>query len=141
VHTNGKVTRAYLGIVPQDVTPALARAFGQKETRGGLVGDVSANGPAAKSGLENCDIILNIDGKPVANNNDLRMTISMMAGSVAAGATAVARRNMSKNTLPRRRSVTCPVRYCRTAAGAANSAIRSRSNSFKRSRQNRSGAA
>ncbi len=76
---HGKVTRAYLGIVPQDVTPALAKAFGQKETRGALVGDVSANSPAAKSGLEKGDIILGIDGKPVANSNDLRMTISMMA--------------------------------------------------------------
>jgi serine protease Do len=76
---NGKVTRAYLGIVPQDVTPAIAKAFGQKEPRGALVGDVSANSPAQKSGLKNGDIILDVNGKPVAGSNDLRMTISMMA--------------------------------------------------------------
>ena len=38
---NGKVTRAYLGILPQDVTPAIAKAFGVKEATGALVGDVT----------------------------------------------------------------------------------------------------
>jgi len=76
---HGKVTRAYLGIVPQDVTPAIAKAFGMKEPGGALVGDVSANSPASRSGLEKGDIILDLNGKPVANSNDLRMAISMMA--------------------------------------------------------------
>src|SRR6266567_2728193 len=77
--THGHVVRSYLGIVPQDVTPAIARAFGVTETRGALVGDVSANSPAAKSGLEKGDVILDLDGKPVGSSNDLRMSISMMA--------------------------------------------------------------
>ena len=75
---NGKVTRAYLGILPQDVTPAMAKAFGATETRGALVGDVSPNSPAQRSGLERGDIVLDVNGKPVAGSNDLRMTISMM---------------------------------------------------------------
>jgi serine protease Do len=75
---HGKVTRAYLGIVPQDVTPDIARQFGEKEARGALVADVSAGSPAQKSGLERGDIILDVNGKPVAGSNDLRMTISMM---------------------------------------------------------------
>jgi serine protease Do len=76
---HGKVTRAYLGIVPQDVTPDIARQFGQKEARGALVADVSAGSPAQKSGLERGDIILDVNGKPIADSNELRMTISMMA--------------------------------------------------------------
>jgi serine protease Do len=76
---NGKVTRAYLGIVPQDVTPAIAKAFGEKDVSGALVGDVSADSPAQKAGLEKGDIILSVNGKAVGNSNDLRMTISMMA--------------------------------------------------------------
>jgi len=49
---SGKVTRAYIGILPQDVTPAIASAFGQKEAHGALVGDVTPNGPAQKSGIQ-----------------------------------------------------------------------------------------
>jgi len=76
---HGKVTRAYLGILPQDVTPDLAKQFGEKEARGALVADVSAGSPAEKGGLERGDIILDVNGKPVTDSNDLRMTISMMA--------------------------------------------------------------
>jgi serine protease Do len=75
---HGSVTRGYLGIVPQDVTPNLAKEFGEKEARGALVADVSAGSPAQKSGLERGDIIVEVNGKPVADSNDLRMTISMM---------------------------------------------------------------
>jgi len=76
---NGKVTRAYLGIVPQDVTPAMAKAFGEKEPHGALVGDVSPDSPAQRSGLLKGDIILELNGKPVEDANQLRMSISMMS--------------------------------------------------------------
>jgi len=75
----GKVTRAYLGILPQDVSPAIAKSFGVKEYTGALVGDVTADSPAQKAGLKNGDIILELNGKPVADANELRMNISMMA--------------------------------------------------------------
>jgi serine protease Do len=75
---NGKVVRAYLGILPQDVTPGMAKAFGQKEARGIVVGDVTPNSPAQHSGIERGDILLEVDGKPVTDSNALRMSISMM---------------------------------------------------------------
>jgi serine protease Do len=75
---NGKVTRAYLGIYPQDVTPAIAKAFGEKDPRGVLVGDVSPNSPAQAAGLRRGDIILEVNSKPITDSNQLRMTISMM---------------------------------------------------------------
>ena len=70
---NGKVTRAYLGIVPQDVTPAIAKAFHVKATRGALVGDVSPDSPAQQAGIQKGDIILDVNGKPVTDANQLRM--------------------------------------------------------------------
>ncbi len=76
---HGKVTRGYLGIVPQDVTPAISKAFNDTNASGALVGDVSANSPAQKGGLQRGDIITAVDGKPVADANDLRMKISTMA--------------------------------------------------------------
>jgi len=75
---NGHVTRAYLGIYPQDVTPAMARAFGEKESQGIVIGDVSPDSPAKAAGLERGDIVLSVNGKPVADSNQLRMSISMM---------------------------------------------------------------
>ena len=75
---NGHVTRAYLGIYPQDVTPAMAKAFGEKDSQGIVVGDVSPNSPAKEAGIQRGDIILQINGKPVTDSNQLRMSISMM---------------------------------------------------------------
>lgn len=76
--TNGKVVRAYMGILPQDLTPEMAKAFGEKEARGVVVGDVTPNSPAQEGGLQRGDIILDVDGKPVTDSNQLRMSISMM---------------------------------------------------------------
>jgi serine protease Do len=75
---NGHVTRAYLGIYPQDVTPAMAKAFGEKEAQGIVVGDVSSDSPAQKAGIQRGDIILAVNGKTVSDSNQLRMSISMM---------------------------------------------------------------
>lgn len=75
---NGKVVRAYMGILPQDMTTDMAKAFGEKEARGVVVGDVSANSPAQEAGVKRGDILLEVDGKPVTSSNQLRNSISMM---------------------------------------------------------------
>jgi Do/DeqQ family serine protease len=54
---DGKVTRAYLGILPQDVTPTMARAFGEKEAKGIVVGDVTPSSPAQDAGVKRGDIV------------------------------------------------------------------------------------
>jgi serine protease Do len=76
---NGKVERAYLGILPQDVTPAMAKAFGAKEAKGALVGDITANSPAAHSDLKQGDIIVEVDGKPIDDANQLRLQIGLLS--------------------------------------------------------------
>ena len=76
---NGKVERAYLGILPQDVTPAMARAFGAKEAKGAVVGEITADSPAAHSDLKQGDIILAVNGKPVDDANQLRLEIGLLS--------------------------------------------------------------
>jgi serine protease Do len=75
---NGKVTRAYLGVMSEEVTPALAQAFHEKEVGGALVAQVTPDSPASHAGIEKGDIILSVNGKLVNDSAQLRMTISLM---------------------------------------------------------------
>lgn len=76
---NGKVTRGYLGVMIQSITPALASEFDLKSDAGALVGDVAPNGPAAKAGIENGDVILKYNGMTVADSESLRMEVANTA--------------------------------------------------------------
>jgi serine protease Do len=75
----GKVTRGYLGVVIQPVTPALAEAFKLKEARGALVGDVSRNSPAARAGLRRGDVIVKFDGEEVDDYAQFRLRVARTA--------------------------------------------------------------
>ena len=75
---NGKVDRGYLGILPQDVTPSMAKALGVSEAAGALVGQVTPNSPASKAGLQTGDIILDVNGQSVNDANDLRLKIGIL---------------------------------------------------------------
>ena len=75
---NGKVERAYLGILPQDVTPAIAKAFGAKEAKGAVVGDITPDSPASHSDLKQGDIILEVNGKSIDDANQLRNEIGVL---------------------------------------------------------------
>jgi serine protease Do len=75
---HGKVTRAYLGIMVQDITPGISKAMNLKDMKGVLVGDVSPEGPAKRSGVQRGDVILEVNGKPMEDSRQLRNTISMM---------------------------------------------------------------
>jgi len=75
---HGKVNRAYLGIMIQDITPGISKAMNLKEMKGVLVGDVTPNGPAQKSGVQRGDVILEVNGKTMEDSRQLRNTISMM---------------------------------------------------------------
>jgi serine protease Do len=79
VMEHGKVVRAYLGVLPQDVTPAMAQAFHLKDSGGVLIGDVTTGTPAAQAGLQRGDVILDVDGQKVEDSNQLKLRISMMS--------------------------------------------------------------
>ena len=76
---HGKVVRGYLGLFPQDVSPALAKQFGLSRAGGALVSGIKPDTPAAKAGLKDGDIILDVNGQPVESANDLRLRISQTA--------------------------------------------------------------
>ncbi len=67
----GKVTRGMLGVEVQNVTPELAQSFGMAEAKGALVAEVNAGSPAEKAGIKRGDIIVEFNGHPIAEMNDL----------------------------------------------------------------------
>jgi serine protease Do len=75
----GKVTRGYLGVMIQDITPALASQFDLKNDKGALVGDVVPDGPAAKAGLKSGDVIEKFNGKPVTDSRHLKFEVACVA--------------------------------------------------------------
>ena len=73
---DGHVTRGYLGVMIQDVTPALAQEFKLKEPTGALVGDVGPKGPADKAGFKNGDAVLEYNGKRIPDSRRLRLAVA-----------------------------------------------------------------
>ncbi|MCD6320509.1 MAG: DegQ family serine endoprotease, partial [Candidatus Desulfofervidaceae bacterium] len=66
-----RVIRGWLGVLIQEVTPQLAKALGLKEVGGALVADVTPNSPADKAGIKRGDVILEYNGHPIKEMNDL----------------------------------------------------------------------
>jgi serine protease Do len=75
----GKVTRGYMGVSLQDVTPNIAAAMKLGEKRGALVSDVDPDGPGVKAGLHEGDVIVEVNGKAVRDTRELRLAIGSMA--------------------------------------------------------------
>jgi serine protease Do len=73
---DGHVTRGYLGVMIQDVTPALAKEFKLKDTTGALIGDVSPKGPADKAGLKGGDLLVEFNGKKVPDSRHLKLEVA-----------------------------------------------------------------
>lgn len=69
----GRVTRAWLGVYIQDVTPGMEKQLGVRE--GALVTEVVPNSPAAKAGIRAGDVITAVGDQKIRNSNDLQMAI------------------------------------------------------------------
>ena len=75
--TDGKVTRGYLGVMIQDLTPALAQQFKLDESaKGALVGDVTADSTAEKAGLKSGDVIQEFNGTKVTDSRHLKLQVA-----------------------------------------------------------------
>ena len=75
---SGTVTRGYLGVNIQDLTPELAKSFGLKDTKGVLIPNVTADSAAEKAGMKQGDIIVEFDGVPVEKTRDLLNRVAML---------------------------------------------------------------
>lgn len=82
---DGQVTRGWIGVEPQDLSPELAETFGIKaptqageSMQGVIITGVLQNAPAAKAGILPGDIIISIAGKPVHNVSELLTSVAML---------------------------------------------------------------
>ncbi len=74
---DGQVTRGWIGVEPNELSPELAETFGVKAKQGVIITGVLQNGPAANGGLRPGDVITSVGGKPVAS-------VAELLGQVAA---------------------------------------------------------
>ncbi len=72
----GKVTRGWLGVTIQELTPELSQKFGVKNGKGALVGDVAKGSPAERAGIRRGDIILEFNGKGIKDVGNLRNMVA-----------------------------------------------------------------
>jgi serine protease Do len=76
---HGRVTRGWMGVRIQAVTPEIADSVGMKKAEGAIIDEPEAGSPAAKAGFVAGDIITAVDGKDIKNSRDLARRISSMA--------------------------------------------------------------
>jgi serine protease Do len=71
LETKGQVTRGYLGVSVQDITPELAKSLNLKDTKGALVAGVTKGSPAEAAGIKQGDVIVRFDGKDLTDMHSL----------------------------------------------------------------------
>src|SRR5687767_13001381 len=82
--SHGRVSRGFIGVGLTDVTPGLQRALSLTVSKGAMVQDVSGDSPAERAGLRPYDIITDVEGRQVLNNEELIRDISSrQPGTVA----------------------------------------------------------
>jgi serine protease Do len=79
----GSVSRGWIGVQIQPVTPDIADSLGLKKAEGALVAEPQANGPAAKAGIESGDVITAVNGETVKDARELARTIGGFAPGAA----------------------------------------------------------
>jgi serine protease Do len=72
----GRTRRGWLGVRIQSVTPEIAEGLGLDKARGALVASVTPDGPAAEAGLENGDVVVLFDGKPIDDMRELPRVVA-----------------------------------------------------------------
>jgi Do/DeqQ family serine protease len=83
----GEVRRGRIGVVIQNVTPALREGLGLKSMNGALISDVGEDTPAEKAGLKEGDIVIAFNGEDILDSNDLRNLVGLLQPGTRVGVT------------------------------------------------------
>jgi serine protease Do len=75
----GHVTRGWIGVQVQDVTPTMAEAIGLKNPEGAIVAQLEPNSPAGKGGSEAGDVITSVSSEAVKDSRDLARKMAAIA--------------------------------------------------------------
>jgi serine protease DegQ len=81
---SGSVTRGWIGVEVQEITPPVAESFKLGGTRGALIAGVLRGGPADKAGIKPGDVLLEVQGRPVADPAAMLNLIAALAPGSAA---------------------------------------------------------
>jgi serine protease Do len=79
LENQGHVTRGWIGVKVQPVTPDIADSLGLKKVEGALVDEPTPNSPAAKAGIAAGDVITAVNGKPIKGSRELAREVGMLA--------------------------------------------------------------
>jgi serine protease Do len=94
---SGQVTRGWLGVQIQQITPEIADSLGLKSIAGALVAEPQPNSPAAKAGIKAGDVITAVNGEEVKTANDLARKIAQASPNTTTSLTML--RNGTQQTL------------------------------------------
>ena len=75
---SGRVVRGWIGVESQDITPELASSFSLPQQHGAIIAGVVKNGPADRAGMRPGDILLAVEGKPVADTTEMLNLIAKL---------------------------------------------------------------
>src|SRR5437870_3233951 len=81
---SGSVTRGWIGVEVQEITPPIAESFKLGGTRGALIAGVLRGGPADKAGVKPGDILYEIEGKPVPDPASMLNVVAALAPGASA---------------------------------------------------------
>ena len=76
--TTGSVTRGWIGVEPQDLTPEIANSFGLKQTSGAIISGVLQGGPADKGGVKPGDILQSVNDEDIDDTTKLLNVIAQI---------------------------------------------------------------
>ena len=80
---DGQVTRGWIGVEPNELSPELAETFGVKATEGVIITGVLQNGPAAQAGIRPGDVITRVADKPITNVSELLSSVAALKPGTA----------------------------------------------------------